>query len=70
MPVGVYMAAYADDLTIVVKASSRAGIERDAQSVIQDVSLWGTRNRLEFSAAKSSTVTLKDKFKRPPSWPF
>lgn len=67
MPSGVSMVAYADDVTIAIEASSRAAIERNAQSVLQAVSEWGTRNRLSFSAAKSQTLTMKGKFKRPPT---
>lgn len=67
MPEGVSMTAYADDITIAIEAPTRAKIERDAQYMLQAVSEWGHRNRLTFSAAKSQTITLKGKFKRPPT---
>lgn len=67
MPAGVSMVAYADDVTIVIEAPSRAAIERNAQLALQAVSEWGTRNRLSFSPAKSQTLTMKGKFKRAPT---
>lgn len=66
-PDGVRAVAYADDVTIVIEAPSRAAIERNAQSSLEACSAWGKRNRLEFSTAKSQTLTLKGKFKRPPT---
>ena len=67
VPEGVHVVAYADDITIVIEAASRAEIERLAQPTLQLVSEWGTRNRLAFSAAKSQTITLKGKLQRPPT---
>lgn len=67
MPLGVSMVAYADDITIVIEAPSRAAIERNSQSALDAVSAWGRRNRLSFSPAKSQTLTMKGKFKRPPT---
>lgn len=66
-PEGVHLLAYADDVTIVIEASSRAQIERNAQSVLAAISEWGSRNRLEFSPGKSLTMTYKGSFKRPPT---
>ncbi|KAJ2937435.1 hypothetical protein O0L34_g18626 [Tuta absoluta] len=66
-PEGVHLIAYADDVTILIEASSRAEIERKASSVLTAISDWGTRNRLGFSAGKSMTMTYKGKFKRPPT---
>lgn len=66
-PVGVTLVAYADDVTVVIEASSRATIERHAQSTLESVLAWGIRNRLSFSSSKSQTLTLKGKFKRPPT---
>ena len=67
MPEGVSMVAYADDVTIVIEAPSRAAIEHKARVTLTAVSEWGKRNRLSFSAEKSQTMTMKGKFKRPPT---
>lgn len=65
-PGGVHLIAYADDVTILIEASSRADIERKADVMLKEVSGWGSRNRLRFSPAKSLTMTYKGKFKRAP----
>lgn len=67
VPEGVSMVAYADDITLIIEAPSRAAIEKNALSSLRAVSDWGYRNRLSFSAAKSQTLTMKGKFKRPPT---
>lgn len=67
VPEGVSMIAYADDITVVIEAPSRAAIERNALAVLGAVSDWGCRNRLSFSPNKSQTLTMKGKFKRPPT---
>lgn len=66
VPMRVGMVAYADDITVAIEASSRAEIERHAQQALGAVTSWGDRNRLTFSAHKSSTLTIKGRFKRPP----
>ncbi|CAK1581283.1 unnamed protein product [Parnassius mnemosyne] len=65
-PLGTKMLAYADDVTLLIEANSRAEIERAAKSALELVSSWGERNRLSFSSAKSCTMTIKGKFQRPP----
>lgn len=66
-PDGVTVVAYADDVTLVIEASSRASIEHKCSTVLHSVSEWGTRNRLTFSPAKSQTMTIKGRFKRAPT---
>lgn len=66
-PEGVHLIAYADDVTIVIEATSRADIERKAGVMLEGISDWGARNRLGFSPGKSLTMTYKGKFKRSPT---
>lgn len=66
-PEGVHLIAYADDVTVVIEASSRADIERKSGTVLSAISEWGIRNRLGFAPGKSLTMTYKGKFKRPPT---
>lgn len=69
-PGGVHLIAYADDVTVVIEASSRADIERKANVMLKEISGWGSRNRLGFSSAKSLTMTYKGRFKRAPTIRF
>lgn len=64
---GVGMTAYADDVTITIEGRSRADIEKKAETTLAAVADWGLRNRLGFSAAKSSAMTVKGKFIRAPT---
>lgn len=66
-PEGVHLIAYADDVTVVIEASSRAEIERNAAIVLRAITEWGGRNRLGFSPGKTFTMTYKGKFKRAPT---
>ncbi|XP_063835634.1 uncharacterized protein LOC135084822 [Ostrinia nubilalis] len=66
LPGGVSMVAYADDVTILIEANSRAAIEAAAAETLSLVTDWGVRNRLGFSPAKSSTMTIRGKLQRPP----
>lgn len=66
MPEGVSVFAYADDITIVIEAPSRAAIEARASKILHTASEWGRRNRLQFSTTKSQTMTIKGKFQRAP----
>lgn len=66
-PEGVTLIAYADDVTVVIEASSRAQIERKAGSALEAIAEWGGRNRLSFSPAKSMTMTCKGQFARAPT---
>ena len=67
VPNGVHLVAYADDVTVVIEASSRADIERKAEDTLRAISDWGARNKLKFSASKTSTMTYKGRLKRPPT---
>lgn len=67
LPEGVHSIAYADDVTIVIEATSRAELERHADFTLRAISDWGARNRLGFAAGKSLTMTYKGKFKRAPT---
>lgn len=66
-PEGTSTVAYADDVTILIRANSRAGIEANAAAVLQLAREWGVRNRLDFSHAKSLTMTVKGRLQRPPT---
>nr|CAX36788.1 hypothetical protein [Papilio dardanus] len=66
LPEGVTMVAYADDISILIEANSRARIESKDKATLTLVRDWGERNRLDFSPPKSTTMTIKGKFQRPP----
>ncbi|CAK1550988.1 unnamed protein product [Leptosia nina] len=66
VPTGVTLVAYADDVTVLVEANSRAEIERKAAATLELAVQWGERNRLMFSLAKTQSITLKGKLQRPP----
>ena len=59
--------AYADDVTVVIEASSQRDIQNKASSVLLSVEEWGARNRLSFFSAKSQTMTIKGRLKRSPT---
>lgn len=61
------MVAYADDVTLIIEASSRADIEKKAQIALRSVEEWGQRNRLSFSTSKMQSIAVKGRFKRPPT---
>ncbi|GBP52915.1 Putative 115 kDa protein in type-1 retrotransposable element R1DM [Eumeta japonica] len=65
-PAGVKTVAYADDVTVLVEASSRAEIERRSAQALDLMQDWGRRNRLAFAPAKSCTMTVKGRLQRPP----
>ncbi|GBP89880.1 Retrovirus-related Pol polyprotein from type-1 retrotransposable element R1 [Eumeta japonica] len=65
-PAGVKTVAYADDVTVLVEASSRAEIERLSAQALGLILYWGRRNRLAFAPAKSCTMTVKGRLQRPP----
>ncbi|KAJ2937403.1 hypothetical protein O0L34_g19088 [Tuta absoluta] len=65
-PEVVSMVAYADDVTVMIEASSRAAIESKAQRTLSLISEWGARNHLGFLSAKSQIMTIKGKLQRPP----
>ncbi|GBP97334.1 Retrovirus-related Pol polyprotein from type-1 retrotransposable element R1 [Eumeta japonica] len=65
-PAGVKTVAYADDVTVLVEASSRAEIERLSAQALGLILDWGRRNRLAFAPAKSCTMTVKGRLQRPP----
>ena len=67
LPAGVRMVAYADDVTILIESQSRAGIEAAARITLDLVAAWGARNRLAFSPAKSSMMTIRGKLQRAPT---
>ncbi|GBP88523.1 Retrovirus-related Pol polyprotein from type-1 retrotransposable element R1 [Eumeta japonica] len=66
LPDGVRIVAYADDVSVLIGAESRIGIETKARDTLRLISEWGGRNRLEFSPSKSQTMTMKGRFQRPP----
>ncbi|GBP28873.1 Retrovirus-related Pol polyprotein from type-1 retrotransposable element R1 2 [Eumeta japonica] len=66
-PAGVKTVAYADDVTVLVEAPSRAEIERRSNAALDLMQKWGGRNRLMFSPAKSCTMTVKGRLQRPPT---
>ncbi|GBP00995.1 Putative 115 kDa protein in type-1 retrotransposable element R1DM [Eumeta japonica] len=65
-PAGVKTVAYADDVTVLVEASSRAEIEQRSAQALGLMQDWGRRNRLAFAPAKSCTMTVKGRLRRPP----
>lgn len=66
LPEHTRMVAYADDVTILIGAQSRAGIEAAAKITMDLVAAWGARNRLGFSPGKSSTMTIRGRLQRAP----
>ncbi|CAH4035810.1 unnamed protein product [Pieris brassicae] len=66
VPPGVELVAYADDVTVLIEANSRADIEWKAATTLQLALEWGQRNRLSFSSSKTQSITLKGRFQRPP----
>ncbi|GBP65858.1 Retrovirus-related Pol polyprotein from type-1 retrotransposable element R1 [Eumeta japonica] len=66
-PAGIKVVAYADDLTVLVEAPSRSEIERRSRVALDLIREWGGRNRLEFSPAKSCSMTVKGRLQRPPT---
>ncbi|CAH2083495.1 unnamed protein product [Euphydryas editha] len=70
LPGGVSIVAFGDDVTILVESGARAGLEEKSKAALKLVGEWGERNRLEFSPAKSSTMTIRGKLQRPPTIRF
>ncbi|GBP97353.1 Retrovirus-related Pol polyprotein from type-1 retrotransposable element R1 [Eumeta japonica] len=66
-PAGIKVVAYADDLTVLVEAPSRSEIERRSHVALDLIREWGGRNWLEFSPAKSCSMTVKGRLQRPPT---
>ncbi|GBP91136.1 Copia protein [Eumeta japonica] len=64
---GVKTVTYADDVTVLVEAPSRAEIERRSNAALDLMQKWGERNRLMFSPANSCTMTVKGRLQRPPT---
>ncbi|GBP31136.1 Putative 115 kDa protein in type-1 retrotransposable element R1DM [Eumeta japonica] len=65
-PTGVKTVAYADDVTVLVEASSRAEIDRRSAQALDLMQDWGRRSRLAFAPAKSCNMTVKGRLQRPP----
>ena len=57
----VELYAYADDVTMIVRGSSRAAIERTAGEALRRVTEWGVTAKLSFSAGKTQAILLKGK---------
>lgn len=60
------MEAYADDVTKVIEAATRAIIETKAFTVLTAVSQWRVRTLLSFSAGNTQTITYSGQLKRSP----
>lgn len=58
--------AYADDLLLLVSASSRREMERKAHIAIQHLVDWCEGSKLQVSSEKSTYVLLKGNLRRDP----
>lgn len=66
-PSKVHIQAFADDITLIIQASTRKCIEEKATVALQEVQQWADHNRITFSQGKCKYLTLGPKYKtRPP----
>lgn len=75
LPPGCTLVAYADDLLLLVGASSRAGLELVATDALERILKWGILNRLTFAPSKTEALLLKGSNRintknRPPRFRF
>lgn len=63
MPAGVRSIAYADDLAILVKASTTAEVKETAEIALASTALWMERHGLEVAVGKTEAILLSGKKK-------
>ena len=66
LPLDCHIVAYADDITLLISASSRRQIEASANTCLSKFSAWATDCKLRFSAAKSKGLLLRGALARSP----
>ncbi|XP_047532160.1 uncharacterized protein LOC125067543 [Vanessa atalanta] len=60
---GVYYQAFADDVVLVFDGDSALAIERCANAALDQVRMWGIRNRLKFAPHKTCAMIVTRKLK-------
>lgn len=63
---GAYCQAFADDVVLVFTGQTISWIEETANSILETVVEWGTQNKLNFAAHKTSAMVLTKKLKYAP----
>ena len=66
LPTNCSITAYADDITLLISANSRAQIETAANHCLTNFSAWATECKLRFSAKKTKGLLLRGVLKRRP----
>jgi len=70
LPEYAHIQAYADDIAVLVSASSRVQLQSRASGVLSTVRNWGDKHGLTFSSSKSTAVLTKSSLVPGFSIPF
>lgn len=65
-PEKVYVQAFADDLTIIVKGNSKRTLQEKANKTLNIIYNWGNAKNIEFNAMKTEFMILKGKYSKSP----
>ncbi|KAI1289944.1 putative protein in type-1 R1DM retrotransposable element [Halotydeus destructor] len=58
LPLGCHLQAFADDLLLIVCGRSVDGVQRTAEAALRQISDWGRKVKLNFSAPKTQVVAF------------
>lgn len=64
LPPNTSLIAFADDITLLVEANSRAGLENTFHETWRSIALWAERAKLTFSKDKTKAIQVKGNLER------